>query len=281
MEIAITGGNGRLGQALIKHLLEINAADGRTTYRIRSLDWVETPPEKRLPGVQHIKVNLAFLDGLLEPLWGCQAIAHLAAYTGPYGQPPGEVYINNTSASYNVLWAAATLGIQKVCLASSVNALGGAGSRIGRYDYFPVDEAHPTYNEDDYGLSKWVMEQQADSFARRYPWMTISSLRLHALPDEAPALENTLNSAEEGVARTLWGWTLMSEAARACELALKASFQGHEVFYIIAPITSSSIPSLELARHAYPQVPVRGDLSDHKSFFNCSKAARLLGWVHR
>lgn len=274
MEIAITGGNGRLGQALIKRLLEQGG------YQIRSLDRTTIPPEKRLPGVQYINIDLTFLDTLLEPLWGCQAIAHLAAYTGPFGQPPGEVYINNTTASYNVLWAAATLGIQKICLASSVNALGGAGSRIGRYDYFPVDEAHPTYNEDDYGLSKWVMEQQADSFARRHPWMTISSLRLHALPDEVPTPENTLNSADEGVARTLWGWTLMSEAARACELALLASFQGHEVFYITAPVTCSSLPSRQLAQHAYPQVPIRGDLSGNKSFFDCSKAARILGWVH-
>ena len=274
MEIAITGGSGRLGRALLQRL----AAQGE--HRLRSLDWVETPPDKRLPGVQYTKINLAYLDLLLEPLWGCQAIAHLAAYTGPFGQPPGEVYTNNTQASYNVLWAAATLGISKVCLASSVNALGGAGSRIGRYDYFPVDEAHPTYNEDDYGLSKWVMEQQADSFARRYPWMTISSLRLHALPDDPPVLENTPNSAEEGVARTLWGWTLMSEAARACELALQAAFTGHEVFYITAPITCSRIPSRELAQHAYPQVPLRGELAGSQSFFDCRKAARLLGWVH-
>jgi nucleoside-diphosphate-sugar epimerase len=274
MEIAITGGSGRLGKALIKRLL----AQGG--YEIRSLDRVDTPLADQIPGVRYLRVHLEYTDNVLEPLWGCQAVAHLAAYTGPFGQPPGEVYSNNTLASYNILWAAATLGIQKVCLASSVNALGGAGSRVGHFDYFPVDEAHPTYNEDDYALSKWVMEQQADSFARRYPWMTISSLRLHALPDDPPQLENTLNSAEEGVARTLWGWTLMSEAARACELALKAPFYGHEVFFITAQITGSNIPSRELAQHAYPQTPIRGDLSGQQSFFDCSKAARLLGWTH-
>ncbi len=275
IEVGITGGSGRLGQALIKRLLE------QSNYRIRSLDRVETPQANQIPGVQYQRVHLEYADNVLEPLWGCQAIAHLAAYTGPFGHPPGEVYTNNTIASYNVLWAAATLGIQNVCLASSVNALGGAGSRIGRYDYFPVDEEHPTYNEDDYGLSKWVMEQQADSFARRYSWMTISSLRLHALPDEPPQLENTLNTAEDGVARTLWGWTLMSEAARACELALQAKFYRHEVFFITAQTTGSSIPSLELAQHTYPKVPIHGDLSDHKSFYDCSKAERLLGWVHK
>jgi len=27
-------------------------------------------------------------------------------------------------------------------------------------------------------------------------------------------------------------------------------------------------------------VPVRGDLSSHRSFFDCRKAERLLGWRH-
>jgi hypothetical protein len=46
-----------------------------------------------------------------------------------------------------VLSAAATLGIQRVCSASSINAIGGAFSRAPRYDYFPIDEQHPTYVE--------------------------------------------------------------------------------------------------------------------------------------
>ena len=35
--------------------------------------------------------------------------------------------------------------------------------------------------------------------------------------------------------------------------------------------------SLELARQYYPDVPIRGDLSGHRSFFDSSKAERLLG----
>jgi UDP-glucose 4-epimerase len=40
------------------------------------------------------------------------------------------------------------------------------------------------------------------------------------------------------------------------------------------------VPSLELKQKHYPDVPVRGDLSGHKSFFDSSKAERLLGWKH-
>jgi UDP-glucose 4-epimerase len=40
------------------------------------------------------------------------------------------------------------------------------------------------------------------------------------------------------------------------------------------------VPSLELKTRYYPDVPVTGDLSGNKGFFNCEKAADLLGWRH-
>ena len=91
---------------------------------------------------------------------GCDALIHLAAIRGPFNHPDSVVYADNTLSSYNALSAASTLGIKRVCMASSINAIGGAFSRSPRYDYFPVDERHPTYAEDPYGLSKWVLEQQ-------------------------------------------------------------------------------------------------------------------------
>lgn len=271
MQIAITGGSGRFGQVVVAHLL----ARG---HQPRNLD--RAVPPVASPGVPFIETDLNDLTALTEAIQGCQAVVHLAAFPGPWGPPPGVVYANNTIASYNILQATSSLGIKRVCLASSINALGGLGSRRGHFDYFPVDELHPTHNEDDYSLSKWVLEQQADSFARRFPDMTISSLRLHGLASDPPVAQPTLHSAEEGPARGLWGWTLIQEGARACELAIDASFQGHQVFFITAPRTTSAIATLELAQHAYPEVPVRGDLSGHKSFYDCRKAARLLGWTH-
>ena len=274
MNIAVTGGCGRFGRVVIETLL----AQGHS---LLSIDRT-APPKDLFAGraVSFARADLTHLDSLQNLLRESEAVVHLAAYPGPSGHPPGEVYLNNTTASYNVLQAATSLGIRRICLASSINALGGIASRAGRFDYFPVDEAHPTYNEDDYSLSKWVMEQQASSFARRFPEATICSLRLHALPDTSPERQALLESAEAPAARGLWGFTLIAEAARACDLALHAGFRGHEVFFITARSTTSAIPTLELARHAYPNVPIRGDLPGHASFFDCSKAAHLLGWVH-
>lgn len=72
--------------------------------------------------------------------------------------------------SWNALNVAADLGIDRVALASSVNAIGmgmscshsvprrmltrAVFSKRPRFDYLPVDEAHPYYPEDAYSISK-------------------------------------------------------------------------------------------------------------------------------
>jgi UDP-glucose 4-epimerase len=166
-----------------------------------------------------------------------------------------------------------------VCQASSVNATGLSYSRQPRFDYFPLDEAHPTYNEDPYSLSKWICEAQGDSFARRYEDMTIASLRFHwVIPDLATA--RTARARDPQQVKQIWAYTLLEAAARACLLSLTADFRGHEAFYVAAPDTCVETPSLELAREFYPWVPVRGDLSGRRSFYDCRKAERLLGWRH-
>ena len=72
----------------------------------------------------------------------------------------------------------------------------------------------------------------------------------------------------------------ISSSDPACLLALTADFCGHEAFYIVAPRTTLATPSLALKDRFFPDVPVRGDLSGNRGFYDCAKAARLLGWQH-
>jgi UDP-glucose 4-epimerase len=211
---------------------------------------------------------------------GCDALIHLAAHRSPIGMNDHVVYADNTVSSYNALSAAATLGIQRVCLASSINAIGGAFSHMPRYDYFPLDEQHPTYAEDAYSLSKWVLEQQADAFAWRYEGMRIASLRFHALVEGRQAAVDMTQRFGPTVIRHLWAYTSLKSASAACLLTLTADFSGHQVFYIVADQTVASEPSLELARQYYPKTEIRGDLSGHAAFFDSRKAERMLGWKH-
>ena len=272
MEIAVTGGSGRLGGWVIDRLL-------REGDKVRSLDVV--PPKKSLPqGVLFLQVELTDLQSVREAIRGCDGVIHLGGFPGVNGRPPGMLYANNTIGSYNVLLASSMEGIKRVSMASSINALSGLDIERCDYRYLPVDEKHPTFNQDEYGLSKVVLEAQGDSFAKRFPDMTISSLRLHALLEDPMQPYNTLDDACSPAARGLWGWMFIWEAARAHVLALKASYTGHEVFFTTAQISGSIIPSIELARHAYPEAEIRSDLSGHQSLYDCNKAGRMLGWIH-
>ena len=275
MKIAVTGGNGELGRNLIPYLLE----QGHTVVSIdRALPVNDM---LYLPELNFIAADMRDFGQFVASIRGCEAIIHLAAIRGPFNHPDHVVYGDNTLLSYNALSAAATLGIKRVCMASSINAIGGAFSRSPRYDYFPVDEKHPTYAEEPYGLSKWVLEQQGDAFARRFEGMSIASLRLHMLIDTREEAVQATAGMDIYSIRHLWAYTLFSEANRACLLSLTADFTGHEVFFIAAPYTAASEPSLELARQYYPHTEIQGNLSNQMSFFDCAKAGRLLGWQHK
>lgn len=274
MRIAVTGGNGDLGRSLVPHLLEQGHA-------VMSMDRALPPPgSPHLAGeLHHMIADVRDFGQMVGGLSGCDGVIHLAAHRSPGSAPNHLIYSENTTSSYNVLLAAASLGIKRVCLASSINAIGGVFSRAPRYDYFPLDEQHATYAEDPYSLSKWVLEQQGEAFARFYTSMAIASLRFHwLLPSYERAAEMT--AANPGAIKHLWAYTLLSEAARACLLALTADYHGHQVFYIAAPRTAASEPSLNLAQRHYPNTPIRGELSGQQGFFDCSKAERLLGWQH-
>jgi len=272
MRIAVTGGNGDMGRNLIPFLVENN-------HTVVSIDRT-APPDYR-PGVNFISADTRDFGQFVASLRDCDALVHLAAIRAPVNHPDPVVYAENSIGSYNALSAASALGIQRVCLASSINAIGGAFSRSPRYDYFPLDEHHPTYSEDPYSLSKWVLEQQGDAFARRFETMTIASLRFHWLLESREIAVRYTATMGEVAIRHLWAYTILSEASRAILLSLTADFKGHEVFYLTAPITAASEPSGVLAKRNYPSTEVRGDFSDHTSFFDCSKAGRILGWTHK
>ena len=273
MKIAVTGGSGRIGRAVV----EMAAAQG---HEVVSIDRVTPPPGAPLPGVTFKSLDVTDYPGFERVLRGCDALVHLAAIPAPFHDPDHVVHNNNVVGSYNALRAAAEAGIQRVCQASSVNATGMSFSRKATFEYFPLDEQHPTYNEDPYSLSKWICEQQGDSFARRYEEMKIASLRFHwVVPSRADA-RRPGGGNPDGLAKQVWAYTRLDRTASSCLLALTADFHGHEVFYIVAPDTMMDEPSMELKQRFYPNVPLRGELSGHRSFFDCSKAERVLGWTH-
>ncbi|HEV7344598.1 MAG TPA: NAD(P)-dependent oxidoreductase [Devosia sp.] len=272
MRIAVTGASGGIGRAVVQEA-------ERRGHTVVGIDQVEHPD---VAANEHRRFILASMDQyetLMDAFAGCDAVVHMAAIPSPGRHPSHVVHNNNVVGSYNVLQACADNGVRRVCQASSVNAIGHAFSRHPRYDYFPIDELHPNYSEDPYSLSKWICEQQADAFVRRYPDMVIASMRFHFVCDAKSVAKNYYDPHPEKL-KHLWAYTLRDAAADACLLSLEAPFAGHEPFYIVAPDTISDTPSRELAAQYAPGVPLAPDWNNHRSFFDSSKAERLLGWKH-
>lgn len=272
MQIALTGGSGGVGRAITALAL----AQGHTIVSIdRAL-----PKEKTPEGVRFVKADITDYDDLENAMRGSDALIHMAAIPTPHNNPDYVVHNNNVVGSYNALSIAAKLGIRRVCQASSVNAIGLQYSRGPVYDYFPIDEQHRTRNEDPYSLSKWICEEQADSFARRYEEIVIASMRFHWVVADREYAAAHRKPLELEFSKNLWGYTRFDAAASACLLSLTAVFSGHEVFCIVAPDTMMDVPSLELKEEFFPNVELRGDLNGNNSFYNSTKAERLLHWKH-
>lgn len=271
MKIAVTGSNGRIGTAVVEQA----QAQGHTVVKI---DRVPSPAED--PHTPTIQLDVTDYDAFVKALKGCDALIHLAAIPSPGRFPDHIVHNNNVVSNYNALRAAVENNITRVCQASSINAIGGAFSESPQYDYLPLDEAHPTYSEDPYSLSKWICEKQADAFARRYKNMTIASLRIHGVVSEEMDFARWRQSDSPILPKQLWGYTRRQPTARACLLGVTAEFSGHQVFYIVAPTTMMDTPSQTLKQKYYPDVPLRSEISGNQGFFNCQKAAQLLGWTH-
>ena len=283
MRIAVTGGRGRIGRAITEGAL----AKGHSVVNIDRVaadaPSVEGEAHPPLPAgdVTYLTADAANYDELLAAFAGCDAVIHMAAIPSPFRHPDHVVHNNNVTSSYNALRAAVEQGITRICQASSVNAIGLSFSRAAHFDYFPIDEKHPPYNEEPYGLSKWICEAQADSFARRHEDLRISSLRFHLVTADRATAAKYFSEETAEQARHLWAYTRYDAAVSACLLSLDAPFRGHEVFYIVAPDTTLETPTLDLARRFFADVPIRSDLSGNKSFFTSAKAERMLGWTHK
>ncbi|KAL5335733.1 hypothetical protein BJX70DRAFT_390464 [Aspergillus crustosus] len=245
MKIAITGARGTINRTEQEY-------DGTANSEMRTADVAND------------------YDATVEAFKGCDAVIHLAAMPDPVGKADWKVHNNNVNSAFNGFHAAASLGIKRVCYASSVNAIGlSYSNRPLQFDYFPIDENAPQRPTDSYALAKEEAEYQARSLVNWFPGMKIACLRIHeVLPLKDVQKEHEDNWASSAV-RQLWGWVHPKAVARACRLAVEMAdnIGGCQVFNIVAPTTTQKTASEELAKKYYPDAQIRGEIS-------------LLGWTH-
>lgn len=269
----VTGGAGRIGRHVVTHLA--NEGHEVTSWDLTHLDTRERPDK-----IASFTGNILDSPSLNRLIARTDAIVHLAGLPSPLRFESDLLFRVNVMGTYNVLARAVDLGITRLCLASSINAIGSAYSKQPHYDYFPLDERHPSYVEDTYGLSKWLGEQMAEAAARRNPELSISSLRLHfAVEDRAEAITARTRQGEI-VHKHLWGYVRYDAISRGVSLAIGLGIPGHQVYNLVAPDTVEDIPTRLLIEKWYPNVLMKRPLNGRAGLFDTTKAEQMLGWNH-
>ena len=272
MNVLVTGGAGMIGRAAVD---ELRGHGHQVTPVDRSAQRQEDT----------VTVDLQDLGQVVGAMHGVDAVVHMAAIPSPRSDPPEVVFRNNVMSTFNVLEAAALVGVHNVVLASSISALGYA---FRHRDFnplrIPIDETHPLLSQDSYGLSKMVGEELAEGFVRRTPDLAVSSLRFTWVLDQEDiqVARRAREQRETSGGGAFWTWVDVRDAASACRLAMENNRPGHEAFYIAAPEIRLDMPIEDLLAQHFPgDYPVAPEIRGSASPVDCGKARRLLGWEAR
>lgn len=268
-KIVITGGSGLLGPSVVEEFVNHG-------YDVLNVD--RQLPEN--PLCETITADLTNLGEVYDVLAGADAVVHLAAIPRAFMFPTDVTFRNNTMSTFNILEAAATLGIKKAVITSSESSYGIVFAKNGlEPQYVPVDEDHPRLPEDSYGLSKIVNEQTAEMIHNR-SGMQVVSLRIGNVI--APHMyKNFPDFIDKPEIRKniLWSYIDARDAASAYRLAVEKDDLGVVALNVAADDSSMDIKSEELMKTSFPNVTdFREPLTGYESLLSNNKAKEVLGW---
>jgi nucleoside-diphosphate-sugar epimerase len=231
------------------------------------------------------------LDGaaVSESMTGCEIAIHLAAADTPL--PAEQIVETNVVGAKNVLDAAVSLGLRRVVLLSSVDAL---GIFMGEAPpaYLPIDDAHPARPTTPYGASKRVAERMAERTGTT-TGTSVICLRPPGVCDDAIMAELRAHRAERPSYEwdPIWeysAWIHADDLARAVVAACfcPPPIDGYACVLVAASAVNSDEHSgRELAGRVHPTVPWRGgpeyDSDPTRSLIETAPAQELLGWEPR
>jgi nucleoside-diphosphate-sugar epimerase len=269
MRIAITGGTGKLGRAVVAGLRDsgdevfnLDAAAQRPDIRIDLTDYGQT---------------LEALTAIDDRYDRIDAVVHLAAIPAPGLTANAATFHHNITATYNVFAAARAAGITNVVWASSETLLGIPFETPP--PYIPLDEDYPARPESRYALVKHLEETMAEQFCRWNPRLKMIGLRFSNVMEPADYAEFPSFDADPALRKwNLWGYIDSRDGAQAVRKALDYQATGVQIFLIANADTVMSRSSASLAAEVYPGVPVTRELGENETLLSIEKARRLLGY---
>jgi len=292
MKVLVTGASGRLGPHVVKALEDAGH------------DLVLTSRRPIVPEIAHwpwIQADIREYDECLRVVEGqnFDAIHHLAAQSWPVDHPterktaeergiPFDATMqSNIMGTYYLLQAALHNAIEIFVMTGSNCAL-GHGYRISDtpfpFQYFPVDENHPSNVEDSYSYSKLAGEELLASYTRAYGMRTYS-IRAAGICDETRRKAMAANAKPaQGWNPWLWCWVGSEDVASAHLLLMEKArdIVPHGAFFCNGDDTTALEPSRELLERFNPALlPLVKDLKGQASLLSNRKLRETVGWEHK
>jgi len=268
--IAVTGGNGKLGTAVVAHLRDVG-------HHVVVLDQFGERGEGfvRTDLTDYGQVVDA-LHGVNDQHDGLDAVVHLGAIPAPGLQPDSATFHNNMAATFNVFQGARRAGIQRIVYASSETVLGLPFETPP--PYIPVDEEYDTRPESTYSLVKHLEEEMARKLVRWDPTLSITALRFSNVmaPDDYLSFGDFTADSRRW---NLWGYIDARDGAQAVRLALESAQPGFEAFIIAAADTVLDAPNDELVASHFAGVTYTPTVGPNDTLLSIDKARRVLGFA--
>lgn len=283
--IIMTGGSGIAGKWVLAHLVEKG-------YEVLNVDRVamENPPFRTRTLITDLTDSGQVFNALSATTTGhifdqsiapkpIDCVIHFGAIPRGMIVPDCETFSNNLLSAFNVLDAAAKLGIKKVIIASSEAVYGIVFSEeYAKPAYFPLDEAYPCNPMDTYGTAKLMSEILAKSYHTRQG-MDVYALRIGNVVDDDDYKEFPQHfKTPEFKRRICWSYIDVRDLANAVELAVEKDGLGFVTMNVAADDVASDIPTAELLKRYYPDVPLEHKMGEFESLLSNRKIKETLGW---
>ena len=278
MKILVTGGAGLIG----RHVVDRQVASGHHVVAVVREPYPESD-DGLLRATTEVIGDVSDVALMTSALAGVDSLVHLAAIPAPPGHTARELLVANSITTMTVLEAAAANRVRSVVMASSVSILGMAWSEAVMPPlYVPVDEAHPLRPTEGYALSKECDEASARMAHRRWGY-PIVAMRFPFTATAAMIEARRTDPAQAPVlAKELWGYLDVRDAARAVELAITGmdlgAITGCSVLNVIADDVILDEPLADLLAEWHPSVPFDGSGYGERGAYDVSAAAATLGF---
>lgn len=297
--VLITGGAGRLG----RYLLEEFKNEGYTVTLFDQKAPAEQPFPWELPrGTMFVRGQLTDLADMMRAITLSRAtlVVHVAAITHttdmqptrpfPQALPEDTTMKVNVLGTYVVLDACRRLGVKNIIFASSYYAL-GVGGLINRakpfeVKYLPIDEKHPLFNQDTYGLSKQLGEMMLEAYSRAYGFKCVAfrlmgvsypGIRPIGTDDKIP--ESPRSEWKGGPVGTTYQYSDCRDIAYAMRLAADKDLENDYECFFHSSDTTFRGPTAPAIKLLYPDLADMADaIEGEDGLCSTKKLKSLLGY---